>query len=163
MGLLGWGVLHISFGCWVKFPRTSWVVEIKIIENEKCTVLIPKGNSYCRRKSKVKGLSSKSNPKDYHHTNRSTIPILTEPAVAFLTILCQAAERICILTTEIKEIKEKLFLKFYCQVCLYKSLLIFHTLYKSLIESIILMFSLNASKSNSLYLHNVSLWSMKWH
>ena len=34
-------------------------------KNENCTILIPKGNSYCRRKSSARGPRFKSHPKDY--------------------------------------------------------------------------------------------------
>ena len=35
------------------------------MKNENCTIFIPKGNSYCRRKSSAKDLGLKSHPKDY--------------------------------------------------------------------------------------------------
>ena len=55
-------------------------------KRENCTVLIPKGNSYCRRKSSARGpwfrVSSKGLSTEIYMLIRSSIKILTEAHVA---------------------------------------------------------------------------------
>ena len=57
---------------------------------ENCTILIPKGNSYCRRKSNPRGLGLKSHQKDYqqkwtykygHPSKYKLRPMLLNPNV----------------------------------------------------------------------------------
>ena len=57
---------------------------------ENCTILIPKGNSYCRRKSSARVLGLKSYPKDYqqkltyyygHPSKYKPGPMLLNPSV----------------------------------------------------------------------------------
>ena len=85
LGLLTFSLIDFNFGVdfssLVSSPTLhSFSEKKKKIEN--CTILIPKGNSYCRRKSSARGPRFKVSSEEIDIPQRSPIQVQTKADVA---------------------------------------------------------------------------------